>query len=88
MNQQHDVNEFFLVLSDTLEKQMRGTPVNGTYSNLFEGVSESVIQCINLDYESSRKDTFNCLQLSMTDSNTIEESIRNYVKSEELTGDN
>lgn len=88
MNQQHDVNEFFLVLSDTLEKQMRGTSVNGTYSNLFEGVSESVIQCINLNYESSRRDTFNCLQLSMTDSHTIEESIRNYVKSEDLTGDN
>lgn len=82
------MNEFFLVLSDTLEKQMRGTKVNGTYSNLFEGISESVIQCMNIDYESCRRDTFNCLQLSMTDSQTIEESIRNYVKSEDLTGDN
>jgi ubiquitin carboxyl-terminal hydrolase 7 len=61
MNQQHDVNEFFLVLSDTLEKQMRNTKVNGTYSKLFEGISENVIQCLNVDYESSRKETFNCL---------------------------
>ena len=61
INQQHDVNEFFLILSDTLEKQMRNTRVNGTYSNLFEGVSESVIQCLNIEYESCRKDTFNCL---------------------------
>ncbi|CDW77585.1 ubiquitin carboxyl-terminal hydrolase 12-like [Stylonychia lemnae] len=88
MNQQHDVNEFFLVLSDTLEQQMRDTPVNGTYSNLFEGITENVIECMNVDYESTRKDTFNCLQLSMTDCETIEQSILKYVEAEELTGDN
>ena len=43
MNQQHDVNEFFLVLSDKLEKQMEGTEVSGTYANLFEGTFENVI---------------------------------------------
>lgn len=43
MNMQHDVNEFFLVLSETLENQMKGTNVSGTYSNLFEGQSENVI---------------------------------------------
>ena len=61
MNQQHDVNEFFLVLSDKLEKQMRNTPVSGTYSNLFEGEQENVISCLNVNYESTRKETFNCL---------------------------
>lgn len=67
---------------------MRNTPVNGTYSNLFEGVSENVIQCLNVEYESCRRETFNCLQLSMTDSDTIEQSFQNYVKAEELVGDN
>jgi len=75
MNQQHDVNEFFLVLSETLENQMKGTPVSGTYGNLFEGVFENVISCLNVNYESSRKETFNCLQLSMKECNNIEDSI-------------
>lgn len=69
---------------------MRDTPVSGTYSNLFEGESENVIQCVNVDYESSRKEKFNCLQLSLNGQEpiTIEESIQNYVGSEDLTGDN
>jgi len=48
-------------LSDTLEKQMQDTPVHGTYSNLFEGTYDNVIKCMNINYESSRKETFNCL---------------------------
>lgn len=89
MNEQHDVNEFFLVLSDTLEKQMRGTAVSGTYSNLFEGELENVVRCENIDYESSRKETFNCLQLSISEEcQTIEGSLRQYVQAEELTGEN
>lgn len=91
MNQQHDVNEFFLVLSDKLEKQMEGTEVSGTYANLFEGVFENVIQCIDVQFESSRKEKFNCIQLSLPDNQetiTIEESLRKYVQAEELTGEN
>lgn len=91
MNQQHDVNEFFLVLSDKLEKQMQGTEVSGTYANLFEGTFENVIQCMHVEYESSRKEKFNCIQLSLPDNQepcTIEESLRSYVQAEELTGDN
>jgi ubiquitin carboxyl-terminal hydrolase 7 len=84
------VNEFFLVLSDTLEKQMEGTPVSGTYSSLFEGEFENVIKCLNVDYESSRQETFNCLQLSIGGDycSTIEDSLRKYVSAEILDGDN
>lgn len=88
MNMQHDVNEFFLILSDNLENQMKGTKVHGTYSRLFEGESENIIKCINVSYESKRKETFNCLQLSMTDCSSVEESFEKYVKSEDLVGDN
>ena len=40
---------------------MRGTPVSGTYSNLFEGELENVVQCLEVEFESSRKESFNCL---------------------------
>jgi len=56
MNEQHDVNEFYMLLSEALETQMRGTPVEGTYSKLFEGTIENVIECTEIDYESSRKE--------------------------------
>ena len=85
---QHDVNEFNCILSDTLEAQMKGTHVSGTYSQLFEGLLENVIQCYNVNYESTRRETFNCLQLNVKDHRTIEQSIEAYVASEELTGDN
>jgi ubiquitin carboxyl-terminal hydrolase 7 len=67
---------------------MKNTHVSGTYKELFEGEYENVIQCLNVNFESARKETFNCLQLSMSNCRTIEESIRNYVAVEELTGDN
>jgi ubiquitin carboxyl-terminal hydrolase 7 len=69
---------------------MRDTPVSGTYSNLFEGESENVFECTNVDVESVRKETFNCLQLSIEGNRgtTIEESIQKYVSSEDLTGEN
>ncbi len=85
------MNEFFLVLSDKLEKQMQGTEVSGTYANLFEGAIENVIQCIDVEYESSRREKFNCIQLSLPDNQepcSIEESLKSYVQAEELTGDN
>lgn len=88
MNQQHDVNEFFLVLSDTLETQMLNTPVSGTYAQLFEGESENVIKCKEVEFESIRSEKFNCLQLSMNDATSVEEAIENYCKAEELVGEN
>ncbi len=44
---------------------MRNTPVSGTYNKLFEGELENVIECININYESTRKETFNCLTLTL-----------------------
>ena len=83
------MNEFFLVLSDTLEKKMQGTPVSGTYSNLFEGEFENVMKCMNIEYESCRKEKFNCLQLSIgNEQESVEESLQRYVEAEELVGDN
>ena len=68
---------------------MRGTPVSGTYASLFEGELENVLKCEHIDFESSRKETFNCLQLSIgSDPETIEGSLQRYVAAEELNGDN
>ena len=67
---------------------MQDTDLQGTYKNLFEGKSQSVVQCKNIDFESTRDDVFSTLQLSVMNNKTIEESIMEYVQVEELEGDN
>jgi ubiquitin carboxyl-terminal hydrolase 7 len=64
------------MLSDELEKQMRNTAQQGTYKQLFEGKSQSVVSCKNIDFESTRDDVFSTLQLSVKGNKSIEESIR------------
>lgn len=67
---------------------MQNTEQQGTYKNLFEGKSQSVVQCKKIQFESTRDDVFNTLQLSVKGNQTIEESIKQYVEAENLDGDN
>lgn len=67
---------------------MKGTDVQGTYKNLFDGKLENVIKCIDVDFESSREEVFNTLQLSVTGLDTIQDSLKQYVAQEKLEGDN
>jgi len=55
---------------------MKGTDVQGTYKNLFDGKLENVIKCIDVDFESSREEVFNTLQLSVTGLDTIQDSLK------------
>jgi len=61
---QHDVQEFNQLLSDMMDKKMKGTPVEGTFAKLFEGKLLNFIECVNVDYQSKRKEKF--LDLSLT----------------------
>jgi len=55
---QHDVQEFNRVLCDKLETKMKGTSVEGTINYLLEGKMKSYIRCVDVDYESSREESF------------------------------
>ena len=55
---QHDVQEFNRVLCDNLETKMKGTPVEGTINKLFEGIMRMYVKCVNVNYESSRSESF------------------------------
>ncbi|CAN1298218.1 Ubiquitin C-terminal hydrolase 12 [Linum perenne] len=55
---QHDVQELNRVLSEKLEDKMKGTVVEGTIQQLFEGHAMNYIECINVDYKSTRKESF------------------------------
>jgi ubiquitin carboxyl-terminal hydrolase 7 len=60
--------------------------VAGTYANLFEGVVENVVQCVNTDFESIRTEKFNCLSLNVKNVSSIEDSILRYVSPDWLMG--
>lgn len=55
---QHDVQEFSRVLQDKLESKMKGTPADGAIQKLFNGKYLTYLKCLNVDYESSREETF------------------------------
>lgn len=53
------------VLLDKLESKMKGTCVEGTVPKLFEGKMMSYIRCKNVDYTSTRSETFYDIQLNI-----------------------
>ncbi|KAM1018532.1 hypothetical protein ACFX2C_040149 [Malus domestica] len=85
---QHDVQELNRVLSEKLEDKMKGTVVEGTIQQLFEGHQMNYIECINVDYKSTRKESFYDLQLDVKGCRDVYASFDKYVEVERLEGDN
>ncbi|CAN4126348.1 unnamed protein product [Withania somnifera] len=85
---QHDVQELNRVLCEKLEDKMKGTVVEGTIQKLFEGHHMNYIECINVDYRSTRKESFYDLQLDVKGCHDVYASFDKYVEVERLEGDN
>ena len=77
-----------MMLSDCLEKEMKGTNSDGVLNLMFEGEIEQVVQCTNIKYESCVKELFTVLQVPLQESNTIEGAIKNLLQAESLTDEN
>lgn len=86
--QQHDVQELNRILCDRLEEKMKGTRVEGMVNKLFEGQTLNYIDCINIDYKSSRREAFQDLQLDVKGCRDIYDSFDKYCEVETLEGDN
>ena len=85
---QHDVQELCRVLLDNVELKMKGTCVEGTIPELLEGKFKSYVKCKNVDYVSSREESFFDIQLQVKGNKNVVESFRTYVKPDTLDGDN
>ncbi|KAL2239260.1 UNVERIFIED_CONTAM: Ubiquitin carboxyl-terminal hydrolase 13 [Sesamum indicum] len=85
---QHDVQEFNRVLCEKLEEKMKITVVEGAIQHLFEGHHKNYIECINVDYKSSRQESFYDLQLDVKGCHDVYASFDKYVAIEHLDGDN
>lgn len=85
---QHDVQEFLRVLMDKMDEKMKGTPVEGLVPRLMEGKMKSFVRCTQIDFESSRVEPYLDIQLNVKDMRTLDEAFQDYVKTEELDGEN
>jgi ubiquitin carboxyl-terminal hydrolase 7 len=85
---QHDVQELNRVLCEKLEEKMKGTRVENTIQHLFEGHVVNYIECINVDYKSTRKECYMDLQLDVKGCKNVYDSFEKYVEVETLEGDN
>ncbi|XP_039043952.1 ubiquitin carboxyl-terminal hydrolase 13-like [Hibiscus syriacus] len=85
---QHDVQELNRVLFEKLEDKMKGTAVEGIIQKLFEGHHMNYIECINVDYKSTRNESFYDLQLDVKGCRDVYASFDKYVEVERLEGDN
>ncbi|GER44811.1 ubiquitin carboxyl-terminal hydrolase, partial [Striga asiatica] len=84
----HDVQEVNRVLCEKLEDKMKGTVVEGTIQKLFEGHHMNYIECFNVDFKSTRKESFYDLQLDVKGCKDVYASFDKYVEVERLQGDN
>jgi len=85
---QHDVQEMLRVLTDNIEEKMKGTPEEGAIEKLFRGQYVNFIECIDVDYRSTRKEFFYDISLNVRGCSTLEESFAKFLEVEVLEGDN
>ncbi|KAL0392812.1 UNVERIFIED_CONTAM: Ubiquitin carboxyl-terminal hydrolase 12, partial [Sesamum radiatum] len=85
---QHDVHELNRVLCEKLEEKMKRTVVEGAIQHLFEGHHKNYIECINVDYKSTRQESFYDVQLDVKGCHDVYASFDKYVAIEHLDADN
>lgn len=67
---------------------MQGTKVEGTIGKLFEGRIHNFVECINVDYTSTREEVYADLQLLVKGCRNMYDSFDKYVEVEKLDGQN
>jgi hypothetical protein len=92
--QQQDVQELTRVLFDALEETFRGTPVENIIDELYAGELVDYIRCLDVDYQSERKDKFLDCSFAIVPfgsdkaMQSLTECIEMFLKPELLDGDN
>jgi ubiquitin carboxyl-terminal hydrolase 7 len=66
----------------------QGTKAEGSIERLFVGKMKSYIKCVNVEYESSREETFYDIQLNVKGKRDLTDSFKDYVQVEMLDGEN
>jgi ubiquitin carboxyl-terminal hydrolase 47 len=92
--QQQDVQELCRVLFDALEDTFRGTNVDNVIDVLYAGELVDYIKCVDVEYQSERRDKFLDYSLAITPfgsnraMSSLLECIEHFLEPEVLEGDN
>jgi ubiquitin C-terminal hydrolase len=86
VTEQMDVDEFFNMLIDKLEPQIKDSCYNNPFYYEFRGSISNDIICKDCPHKSEREEGFNCIILSVK--NSIKDSLNFYIQEEILEGDN
>ena len=84
---QHDVQEFTMMLSDLMEKKMKGSKSDEVFKFLFEGKLANEIKCVDYAYTSRKEEKFNDIQLNVRGCKNIYDSFNKFTEEETLDGD-
>ena len=66
----------------------QGTKVEGTIGKLFEGRMHNFVECVNVDFKSTRQEVYADLQLLVRGCKNMYDSFNKYVEMEDLNGQN
>ncbi|KAI9659775.1 MAG: hypothetical protein M1829_006537 [Trizodia sp. TS-e1964] len=86
--EQQDVQELSRKLMERMEEKMKGTEAENSLAQLFVGKTKTYIDCINVDYESSRIEDFWDIQLNVSGNKNLDESFKDYIQVEVMDGEN
>lgn len=67
---------------------MKGTKVEGVINKLFEGHIQKIIECVNVDYKSSKRDSYMDIFLDVKGCKHIYDSFDKLTEAEVLVGAN
>lgn len=87
---QHDVQELKLILCDELAEKVKKVAPDqpNPLATLFLGKLLNYIECVNVDYESTREEDFTDLSLNVKGCRNIYDSFKKYTEVEMMDGDN
>jgi len=85
---QQDAQEMMGKLLERLQDSTLGSQVEGFVENLFSGRLCSYIKCLNVPVESNREEEFSHIQLDVIGCANIYDSLRKFVATDKLEGEN
>jgi ubiquitin C-terminal hydrolase len=90
VREQHDVDEFFNLLCQRLEAQLKHTADGKLLNHQFGGTLANEIKSTDQDwpYYSEREEEFFSIPLDIKNKPSLEEALDSWVKSDKLEGDN
>jgi len=83
---QMDVDEFFNLLFDRIESQLRDSHQQSRFRRLYGGVLCHTIKSSECSHLSSREEDFAAIQCDVRGKGTLEESLASYVQGEIMDG--